>query len=141
MPVDVNYLAVLAGAVSNMVLGFLWYGPLFGKQWMALSGLGQQELDLQKSKGLGKSYAIAFVGALVMAYVLAHALVFASAYMGVDGVYAGLTVGFWNWLGFIAPVTLGIVLWDGKPWKLWVLNNAYHLLSLLVMGVILASWI
>lgn len=45
--------------------------------------------------------------------------------------------GFWNWLGFIAPVTLGVVLWEGKPWKLWVLHNAYYLLALLVMGVIL----
>lgn len=41
---------------------------------------------------------------------------------------------------FIAPVTLGVVLWEGKPWKLWVLNNGYQLLSLLVMGVILAIW-
>lgn len=49
-------------------------------------------------------------------------------------------VGFWNWLGFVAPVTLGGVLWEGKPWKLWGLNNGYQLLSLLVMGVILALW-
>lgn len=34
----------------------------------------------------------------------------------------------------------GVVLWEGKSWKLWFLNNAYHLVVLTVMGVILALW-
>jgi hypothetical protein len=57
-----------------------------------------------------------------------------------SGMPAGLMCGFWNWLGFIAPVTLGTVLWEGKPWKLWALTNGYYLFSLLIMGVILAFW-
>ena len=138
--VSVNYLAVIAGAVSNMVIGFLWYGALFGKQWAALSGFIDQSLAAAKAKGTGKSYFLMFLGALVMAYVLSHSLVFASSYMNVEGASAGMSVGFWSWLGFIAPVTLGSVLWDNKPWKLWFLNNAYNLISLMVMGVILALW-
>jgi hypothetical protein len=75
-----------------------------------------------------------------MSGVLAHSLVYASAYMKVTGVSAGLMAGFWNWLGFIAPVTLGVVLWEGKSWKLWFLQGGHYLVSLLVMGVILALW-
>ena len=138
--VPINYVAVLVSAIASMALGFVWYGPLFGKQWMALSGMTQEKIQAVKAKGMGSTYAIAFVGALVMSYVLAHALVFASAYMKAEGIQAGLAVGFWNWLGFIAPVTLGMVLWDGKPWKLWALINGYNLVSLLVMGIILAVW-
>ena len=138
--IPINYLAVLAAAVSSMVIGFLWYGPLFGKQWMAWSGMSAADKDKASSSGMGKSYALMLVGSLVMAFVLAHALVFASAYLDAAGVSAGLAAGFWNWLGFIAPVTLGSVLWDNKPWKLWVLNNAYQLVTLCVMGVILALW-
>jgi len=41
-----------------------------------------------------------------MSYVLAHELIFASVYLKVSGVSAGLMCGFFNWLGFIAPVTL-----------------------------------
>ena len=139
--IPINYLAVLAAAVLNMIVGFLWYGPLFGKQWMALSGMSQDKLEAAKQKGMGKSYALMFVGALAMAYVMSHALIFASEYLGEVGVTAGLMTGFWNWLGFVAPVTLGTVLWDGKPWGLWILNNAYYLLSLMIMGVILALWV
>ena len=44
------------------------------------------------------------------------------------------------WLGFIAPVTLGSVLWEMKSWKLWILNNAYYLVVLVVMGLIFTLW-
>ncbi len=142
MPVvPINYLAVLACAIVSMVLGFLWYGPLFGKQWIALSGIKPEHMEGAKQKGMGKLYALAFVGSLVMAFALAHSLVFASAYLKITGISAGLQAGFWSWLGFIAPVTLGTVLWDGKPWKLWLLTNSYYLLQLLIFGIILAKWV
>lgn len=140
MSVPINYLAVLVAAISSMVVGSVWYGPLFGKQWMMLSGMTGEKMKAAKAKGMGKSYGLMFVGSLVMAYVLAHSLVFASTYLDASGASAGVMTGFWNWLGFVAPVTLGTVLWDGKPWKLWVLNNAHYLISLVVMGVILAMW-
>ena len=139
--VDVNYWAVLAGAIASMVIGALWYGPLFGKQWMALSGFSREQLESQKAKGMGKRYGLMFVGSLLMAFVLSHSLVFASTYLDINGYMAGLMSAFWNWLGFIVPVTIGSVLWDGKPWKLWILNNAYHLVTLSVMSVILALWV
>ena len=76
-----------------------------------------------------------------MAFVLSHALVFASTYLNTSGISAGLQTGFWNWLGFVVPVTVGSVLWDGKPWKLWFINAGYYLVMLLIMGVILALWV
>ena len=136
-PVPLNYAAIVACAVANMIIGFLWYGPLFGKTWMKLSGM---HMPKGPPPGMWKHYLGAFIGAFVMAFALAHSLVFASAFLGVSGVSGGLQGGFWNWLGFIAPVTLGSVLWEGKPWKLWFLNNAYWLFTLLTMGVILSVW-
>ena len=63
--VDVNYLAVLACGVVAMILGFLWYGPLFGKKWSQLMGWGEMtpELMAEKQKGARKGYAISFVTA------------------------------------------------------------------------------
>lgn len=123
-----------------MALGFLWYGPFFGKSWVTLSGLSPEKMNEAKAKGMGKTFTIAFIGSLVMSYVLLHSLVFASTYLKVSGISAGLMAGFWNWLGFIAPVSLGVVLWEGKPWKLWLMNSGYYLISLMVMGVIFATW-
>lgn len=138
--VNINYIMVLVAAASSMVLGSLWFGPLFGKKWQVLSGMTEEKMKAAKARGMAKLYILAAVGALLMSYVLAHALIFASAYLKVSGISAGLMVGFWNWLGFIAPVTLGVVLWEGKSWKLWMLNNSYQLVSLLLMGVILSLW-
>ncbi len=138
--VPVNYLAVLVAAIVSMVIGFLWYGPLFGKPWMREMGMSKEKMDAAMKKDMGKSYGLMFVGSLVMSYVLAHATIFAGTYLGVTGVSAGLMSGLWNWLGFVAPVTLGSVLWEGKSWKLWFLNNGYYLVTLLAMGVTLAVW-
>ena len=138
--VQINFLAVITCVVVSMVLGSLWYGPIFGKTWIALMGFTEKDMEAAKAKGMAKSYALMAVGSLVMAYVLAHSLVFAATFLNVSGIGAGLQAGFWNWLGFIAPVTLGTVLWEGKPWKLWMLNNAYYLVLLCVMGTILALW-
>lgn len=135
---EVNYLAVAAAALSSMILGSLWYGPLFGKLWIKLSG---HKPDKDAKDKMGMLYGIAAVGSLVQAYILSHTLTFASTYMGTSGISAGLSCGFWMWLGFVATVTLGNVLWYGQSWKLWFLTNAYYLTSLLIMGAILALWV
>lgn len=141
--VPVNYLAVLVAAILSMVLGSLWYGPIFGKTWTKM--MGWSKADMEKGaadKGrMMKAYGSQAVGSLLMAFVLAHALVFAEAYLNESGVSAGIQTGFWNWIGFIAPVTLTGVLWEGKPWKLWLLNNGYNLLALCSMGVLLSLWV
>ena len=138
--VPLNYLAIFVCGIVAMVVGSLWYGPLFGKMWMSMMGITPEKMAAGKKSDMTKSYVMMFIGSLVMAFVLAHSLVFASTYMKVEGMNAGLMSGFWSWLGFIAPVTMGSVLWEGKSWKLWCLNNAYQLVTLLLMGVILASW-
>lgn len=141
--VVVNYGAVLVAAIANMVLGFLWYGPLFGKKWVALMGWTQEQMEAGKAKMQKegwKTYGLAFIGSLLMSYVLAHFLVFASAYFGSSGISSGMMAGFWSWLGFVAPVTLGSVLWEGQSWKLWLLLNGYYLAALLIMGSILSLW-
>ncbi|HSR89125.1 MAG TPA: DUF1761 domain-containing protein [Candidatus Udaeobacter sp.] len=138
--VPINYLAILVCGIVSMVIGYLWYGPLFGKVWMGLMGMRMENMTEEKKKGMAKSYFMMFVGSLFMAYVLSFNLIFAATYLKMTGLSAGAVCAFWNWLGFIAPVTLGSVLWEGKSWKLWLLNNGYQLVTLVVMGTILMAW-
>lgn len=140
--VPIEYGAVVVAAILSMVIGFVWYGPLFGKVWSELMGWGPMTPEKMKEmqKKARPAYAITFVASLVMAYVLAHTYVFASSYTNTVGLVGGLMAGFWSWLGFIMPVTLGSVLWDGKPWKLWFINAGYWLVLLLVMGAVIGWW-
>lgn len=143
--VEVNYSAVLLCGIASMVLGTLWYGPLFGKTWMSLAGFKQEDMDRMKTDPKAKmtmyrSYALMFVSSLVMAYVLSHVITFSMAYLGESGVSAGIMGGIWTWLGFVATTTIGSVLWEMKPWKYWFIVGGYYLVQLVAMGLILSFW-
>ena len=136
MQVTINYVAVFVAAIVSMVVGFLWYGPLFGKMWMKMSGVTQKQIEEAKKKGMTTSYVVAFVGSLVMAYILAHFV----RYVGATTAAAGMQLAFWLWLGFIVTVKLGSVLWENKPMQLFFLDCAYYLVTLSIMSSILAVW-
>jgi len=142
MNVPVNYWAILVCGIASMVWGSIYYGPLFGKMYISMMGWDKKSPAEQEAakKGMMKSYVLSFVGSLVMAYILSHVLAFGTSYMHSEGVSAGLSTGFWMWLGFIAPVTMGDILWGNKTWKFWLLSNAYYLIQLLIFGVILSLW-
>ncbi len=131
----VGYIAIFVAAIASMVIGFLWYGPLFGKIWMDLSGFKKENMDKMKSSAQ-TGYIVQYVASLVTAGVIGM-LITAT---GATTLVAALMVGFWGWIGFIATTTLGGVLWEGKPVKLYLLNNAYHLLTAFVMAAILVSF-
>ena len=134
--VDVNWFAVLGAGVISMIIGSIWYGPLFGKKWMKLTGFTKKDAAKAKKKGMGKIFLIGFIASLVTAYVLVHILVLA----GANTFGEGVKTGFWIWLGFFAPVMLGMVLWEGKPVNLYILNVLYWLVNLAVIGGVLAIW-
>jgi len=134
---DVNYLAVLVTAVVGFVIGMVWYSPIgFGNIWIKLSGISKGDLEKAKKKGMAKSMVVGFISLLVMSYVLAHFVDIA----GAGTVLEGAQTGFWLWLGFIATVMLGMVLWEGKSVKLYLLNIAHYFVVMIVMGAILAVW-
>ena len=136
--VIVNIIAVIVAAVVAMVLAFIWYSPsVFGNKWLKLSGIDKKKAAAMKKKGMGKTMLVGFIASLVMAYVLA---VFIKA-TGVATMTAALALGFWAWLGFIATVIIGGVLWKGEPVELYALNAAYWLVAMLAQSAILFSWI
>ena len=129
--ITINYWSVVAATIASVILGVLWYNKaLFGKQWMKMSGLPDK-----KPEGQGKMMLFGFISTFVQAFVLANIVG-----MFGGGVGAGLQAGFWMWLGFQGTLTLGSVLWERKPFQLWVLNNGYNLIALLLMGLILGYW-
>jgi hypothetical protein len=140
--VPINYWAVLVCGVASMVLGSIWFGPLFGKMWQQMTGMDTMDPVKRDEamKGVWKSYILAFVAALVMAFVLDHSIIFAQSYLKVSGMSAAIQGAVWSWLGFVVPVTLAGVLWESRPWKFWVVNSSYYLIQLAIFALILVSW-
>jgi hypothetical protein len=133
----INYWAILLAGVANMVIGFLWYGPILGKTWATEMGWGkmtpEQVNEMKKKANL--LYPQAFIGALLTAYVFTHVLqAFGSA-----SISSALFGALMMWLGFIVPLKYGDKLWGGKSFKLFFIDTVYHLIALGVMAIILQS--
>jgi len=133
----VNYLSVLLAGVASMVLGFLWYGLLFGKTWIKLMKFSEKDIKEGKKKGMAKLYVVNFISSLVTAFILALLIALTNAVTVSNSMFLALML----WLGFIATTTLGSVLWEGKNIKLYLINNSYNLISLIIMSLILRMWV
>ena len=138
-----NWIAVVVAAIVSMILGMIWYSPkVFGKPWMRLMGMTVKDMQAAQKKGMIMQYIIAFGAALVTAYMLS---IFSGYAVG-SGVYAGglaatgAAVGFLTWIGFVATVTLGMSLWGGQKLELYLITNAYNMVSFVLMAMVLAVW-
>ena len=124
----INATAVLVAAAGRFAIGFVWWSPpLFGGAWTKTP---------EFQRRMKWAVLSSVLTALLMAWVLAHAI----AYAGAQGAGPGAVVGFFNWLGFIATVTLMMTFSQPEPVKTWSIQNGYQLLSLLAMGAVLGAW-
>ena len=133
----INYLAIGASAVASMVIGSVWYGPLFRKKFMQAAGMDKWSAERQEEekKKMGKLYAMQLIASLVMFSVLAK-------FVGETGdmnISRGVSVALWTWIGFVVPVQLGSAIWGGSMTLFW-LGAGNMLLTLLAAGAIVGAW-
>ncbi len=126
----VNLIAVLAAAVAAFIAGSVWYGVL-GKAWMA--ALGRDAETFKPSPG---PFIIAFVGELVMAFVLAGLI----GHMGDVTIRFGVISALFVWLGFVATTVAINNAYQGSRWSLPLIDAGHWLLVLLVMGAVIGAF-
>ena len=129
----INWLAVLAAAISTFVLGGLWYSrALFGRAWMAENNLN--DVALAKSN-MAKIFGLAFFFAIIMAANLA-------AFLAEPKTTArwGATAGFLAGFGWVALGIATIALFERRSAKYVLINGGYMTVAFILMGVILGAW-
>lgn len=129
---QINYLAVVAAAVSAFLLGGLWYSPvLFGKRWMDLTGItAERAAQASQAKVFGVAFLWSLLGAFVFAMFLGPAPAFGFA------TAAGLSAGlFWVAGSFAINYQF-----EQKPTTLLLINGGYHTLQYTLFGAILGLW-
>lgn len=141
--IHLNWFAISVAVVANIIIGFLWYGPLLGKAWMHEMGLAPDHKP--DPAVMKRSMMLMIVSAFLTAYVLAHTVAVwrpSTWNAGTDGANAiyGLSTAFFTWIGFFVPVLLAGVAWENKSWKLFGINAGYHFVALLAASMILAYW-
>lgn len=136
---SVNYVAIFVGAVLSMVIGALWYGPLFGKKWMEIVGVTPDDVEARKNmqKGAGPLYGVQFMLTLFQVLVLSH-LIADTARAG------GVERALWIWAAFVIPTLAGAVMWTNEPgkqkWARFLIQGGYQLVIFLVFGLLLQFW-
>jgi hypothetical protein len=129
----VNWLAVIAAALSMFVIGGIWYGPLFAKPWQKAAGLSDEQL---KNANMPLIFGLAFLFSLLMAANLAF-LVTATPPLPLSAIVGyAIAAG----LGF-AALGLGVVaLFERRPPAYFLINGGYLTIAFAVMGLILGLW-
>jgi hypothetical protein len=133
MEVEVNYWAVLLAGASSMVVGSIWYAKsVFGNSWTKLA-----KVDKNKPYSMVVALGLTFIASLVTAYILAHVTYLSNQFFNNSFFQDAMTTAFWLWLGFTVARMLTHDLFEGRPWKLIVMNAAHELVTILVMGLII----
>jgi hypothetical protein len=131
---DVNWLAVVVGGVIFMVLGFLWYGPFFGKPWMAM--MEKTGWKREQMRGTPVMYLVTLISALISSYVLALIIY----KFNVTVWWHGLVYGAVVWVGIGATSMLTNSIFESRPKGLWALFGLYQLVVSMGLGVIFTVW-
>lgn len=131
---QINVWAVLVAALASFIVGWLWYGPLFGKQWMKLNGFTPEKLREEKGLPMPLILIASYVGAALAAFAIAM-FIGAEANMSF-GIFAGFMIAIF-WIG---PSRLNDVLFERQPFKLYLINLGYNLAIYVIMGAVLGAW-
>lgn len=132
----VNWLAVIVCAVLSMVMGFVWYGPLFSKPWGRMTGWTSEKTAAVTKGRMAANYILAFIAAFIVASALAVALLAT----GADGIGEGITTAIVLWAGFTGA-TMGVnMIFESRPLALFGIEAGYHLLAVIVYSVVLSVW-
>lgn len=127
-----NYLAVLAAAVSAFVIGGVWYSPiLFGKMWLKETGLSDEML---RKRSMALVFGSSFVLSLVIAFNLAAFLA------GPPNLAWGMTAGALAGIGWVATAMGVTYLFEARSLRLYLINAGYHAVTFVIMGGILGVW-
>lgn len=129
---------LLAIALANFVLGWLWYSPvLFAKPWAKALGLKLDPKKMSKADKARMPYL--FGGAIVSSLLLSFVMQTLVRGLGAQTFMQGALVGLALWLGQIVPYGLG-GLWEGRKNVVIGINLGNYFVANLVFAGILAVW-
>jgi hypothetical protein len=164
---EMNFIVLFLAALVPMVIGFIWYGPLFGNAWMAQMGFTKESLE---GTNMVKTLIISYILSLLVAFALVQMVIhqmgafstlagdpgfneqtgeafayfqdFATKYGDrfrtfKHGAFHGVLYGVF----LIVPILGTIALFEKKSFKYVAINAGYWIVTLAIMGGIICQWV
>lgn len=129
---DIDYLAVLAAALSAFLVGGVWYSPvLFSKAWQKETGLSDEQIaGANMARTFGLTFILSLIAALVFHLFLGPQIDIAT------GALYGFAAGA-AWIGTSFGTSY---LFEQRSFKLFAINAGYHTVQFTVMGAVLGAF-
>ena len=125
---NANLLAILVAASTGFLIGGLWYGPLFGKAWMAEHGFTEEQL---RGSNMFKIYGLTFAFSVLSAVFLGHLLAFFDS-----NTRSTLMISVGISLGYIIPAIGTNYLFSRKSGRLFAIDAGYWIVFYAAMGLV-----
>ena len=132
----INFLAVLIAAVVAWLVSAGWYMSL-GKIYQAAQGKTPEQckVDMQKP-GAFLPFIYAFIGNLVIAWMLAGVL----GHLGAVTLKNGVISGAFLWFGFILTTMVVNFCFSGRSGRLLLIDLGNWLIVLVLTGAVI-GWL
>ena len=130
----INHLAVLVCVILLHVIGFLWYGPLFGESWMSMVGVDPG--SAQSSAGQAGLWITNFVATLAPVYLLAWLFTKLGVTSGLRGAGLAFVITFCM---HHLPVMSGN-MFAAEHYALAWITGGFSLVGMSISGFILGAW-
>lgn len=128
---DVNWIAVIVATVLLEVLGFLWYGPLFGRAWaaaMANPPVAEAAGAMNMKMGLG----------VVNTLIVVLGLDWLVRRLGAASLSAAIMVSLAAWFFFSFTTQALEYLYMGMTLNFVIINMGYLLAAFVIAGATLS---
>lgn len=164
---EINYYIFFLAAFVPLVIGIIWYGPLFGNAW-------RNEMRFTKESLVGQnmvkvcilSYLFSFLIAFFLQFIVIHQMGlfqtlvnepgfneqtgeaftyfqdFATKYGGRFRTFAhGVIHGVSSGVIFVLPILSIIAIFERKSITYVAINAGYWIVTLAIMGGIICQWL
>ena len=159
---EINFLAIIAAAISALVVGFIWYNPkVFGNAWMQAAGMSEEKI---KGGNMAKIFGLALFFAILLAFSLQFLTIHQTGALGMIGGDPATALPSYNSFmadygtafrtfkhgalhGTIAGLFIALpiigtnALFERKSAKYIFINSGYWIVTLAIMGGIVCGWV
>jgi hypothetical protein len=115
---DLDWVGILVGTAALMVLGFLWYGPIFGKPWSKAMGV--------EMNGSAAGMGMPLILTAIYLFVFNVGIAFVAPF---DDIEHALVWGIIIGVLLIAPVLYSPVVWAKQKYVVFLIGVTHWFLA------------
>ena len=124
----------LTCAVVSMIVGGIWYGPLFGKTWMRINNIDPKDTKAIKEmqKKAVPLYTMQFLLSFFQGWMIAHSV-------GAPTQLLGLCAAL------VLPTLAGTCMWTSErrsdAWTRFLVQAGYQIVVFSIFAYLIEHWI